>query len=105
MENKLLNILAIGRNADIMQVMQRLVNVPGKRTGLAVTNDEDAIAAVGQQSFDLALLCAGINEDEEAILKEKLQQLNPGIVIIRHYGGGSGLLDNEILAAMDRVST
>lgn len=100
MEKKLLNILAIGRNTEIMQVMQRLINVPDKWTGLAVTTDKEAIAAATERSFDLALLCAGINTEEENILREALLHINPATVVIRHYGGGSGLLENEILAAM-----
>ncbi|AXY73425.1 hypothetical protein D3H65_05290 [Paraflavitalea soli] len=100
MEKKLLNILAIGRNAEIMQVMQRLINVPGKWTGTAVLTNEEAIATARKASFDLALLCAGINTEEENILKEALQQIDPAIIVIRHYGGGSGLLENEILAAL-----
>ncbi len=100
MEKKLLNILAIGRNAEIMQVMQRLINVPDKWTGTAVITNEEAIAAANQSSFDLALLCAGINTEEEHVLREALLHINPATIIIRHYGGGSGLLENEILAAM-----
>jgi hypothetical protein len=100
MEKKLLNILAIGRNAGIMQVMQRLINVPDKWTGLAVTTDKEAIAAATERSFDLALLCAGIDTKEENTLREALKHIHPAIIVIRHYGGGSGLLENEILAAM-----
>lgn len=100
MEKKQLNILAIGRNAEIMQVMQRLINVPDKWTGTAVITNEEAIAVAGQGSFDLALLCAGINTEEEHVLRVALLHINPAITVIRHYGGGSGLLENEILAAM-----
>ena len=100
MEKKLLNILAIGRNAEIMQVMQRLINVPDKWTGTAVITNEEAMAVASNGSFDLALLCAGINTEEEKVLRETLHHINPATIVIRHYGGGSGLLENEILAAL-----
>jgi BarA-like signal transduction histidine kinase len=102
MGNRTINILAIGRNAEIMQVMQRLINVPDKWTGVAVTTDEEAIAAFGREKYDMVLLCAGISAEEESALKEQLFHLDPASIIIRHYGGGSGLLENEILAALDQ---
>jgi len=101
MEKKILNLLAIGRNAEIMQVMQRLINVPEKWIGTAVITNEEAIATAKQSSFDLVLLCAGINTEEENILREALKHIDPAIIVIRHYGGGSGLLENEILAALN----
>lgn len=95
-----LNILAIGRNPEIMAVINRLLNTPGNRTGITVTTDEEALAACQKTAFDLVLLCAGISEQEGAALSAKLLQLQPGVPVIRHYGGGSGLLDNEIQAAL-----
>ncbi len=83
-----------------MQVMQRLINVPDKRTGRAVTTDEEAIAACREETFDLVMLCAGIDESAEAGIRQQLAQINPNAVVIRHYGGGSGLLENEIMMAM-----
>lgn len=104
MENRTINILAIGRNAEIMQVMQRLINVPEKWTGVAVTTDEEAVAAFGRGKYDMVLLCAGISTEEEGVLRAQLLQLDPEVIVIRHYGGGSGLLENEILAALDQRS-
>lgn len=95
-----LHILAIGRNPEIMAVIDRLLNTPENRTGTTVTADEEALAAFQNTTFDLVLLCVGISEQEGAALTAKLLQLQPGVRVIRHYGGGSGLLDNEIQAAL-----
>lgn len=100
MSRQPIKILAIGRNAEIMQVMQRLINVPDKRTGLAVTTDDEALAAWQNETFNLVMLCAGVDEEAEKNLRVKIAEINPGAVVIRHYGGGSGLLENEILAAL-----
>ncbi|HEY8918497.1 MAG TPA: response regulator [Chitinophaga sp.] len=100
-----LNILAIGRNPEIMAVINRLLNTPENRTGITVTTDEEALAAIQTTAFDLVLLCAGISEQEGAALTAKLLQLQPGVPVIRHYGGGSGLLDNEIQAALANKQT
>ncbi|MDF2188183.1 hypothetical protein [Paraflavitalea sp. CAU 1676] len=100
MSRQPIKILAIGRNAEIMEVMQRLINVPDKRSGVAVTTDEEAEAAWQKETFDLVMLCAGIDEEAEKNLRNKIAQINPMTKVIRHYGGGSGLLENEIEAAL-----
>jgi len=96
----MVNVLAVGRNPEIMAVIHRLLNAPENRAGTTVTTDADAIAAFRQTAFNLVLLCAGISEQEGAVLTAQLLQLQPGVPVIRHYGGGSGLLDNEINAAL-----
>lgn len=100
MEQKL-HILAIGRNAEIMTVMQRLLNTPEDWSGLAVTTDQEAQDAFSKEKFDIVLLCAGITPEEEASLTADFQQQSPGIIVRRHYGGGSGLLRNEIQFALE----
>ena len=97
-----LNILAIGRNAEVMQVLERLLNAPEKWSGTGVTTEDEAIAEINAKPYHLVLLCAGMTNDEEQQLKERLLQVNPAIIFIRHQGGGSGLLNSEIMAALDK---
>ncbi|WP_343691753.1 hypothetical protein [Chitinophaga sp.] len=96
------NILAIGRNEEIMTVMQRLLNAPEDWSGKAVTTDEAAYEALQATAYDIILLCAGITAEEETALRERLSALAPAAIITRHYGGGSGLLRNEILYLLDQ---
>jgi hypothetical protein len=96
-----LNILALGRNPEIMVVMNRLLNAPAGWYGVTVNTPEEALAAFGQASFHIVLLCAGISPEEEAGLTSQLLQLHPSLIIRRHYGGGSGLLKNEIQFVLD----
>lgn len=91
-----LNILAVGRNAAIMAVVERLLNSHDAWYGLAVTNDGAAVQALQQTPFDIVLLCAGITKDEEAALRKQLLLHNADLIIAQHYGGGSGLLEAEI---------
>lgn len=93
-------ILAIGRNADIMEVMNRLINAHENWSGTAVTSDKEALDIVHNRKCDLVLLCAGITEEEELAWKERMAGLDPSVVVLRHYGGGSGLLENEILSVL-----
>jgi hypothetical protein len=96
-----LNILALGRNPEIMVVMNRLLNAPDGWYGVTVNTPEEAIAAFSQTSFHIVLLCAGITTEEENKLTTQLTAINPSLIIRRHYGGGSGLLKNEIQFVLD----
>lgn len=100
MENQQINVLAVGRNAGIMEVVLRLLNSRENRRGTVVLSDEAAIAAARTGSFDIVLLCGGINANEEKALRAALLEADSSLKIIQHYGGGSGLLENELLQAM-----
>lgn len=101
MDQTQLHILAIGRNAEIMAVMLRLINAPDNWTGLAVTTDEEARAAFAREQFDIVLICAGVSKEEETTLTAYFKGQSPAVIVKRHYGGGSGLLKNEILYALE----
>ena len=96
-----LNILAIGRDLAILQVVERLINGHEGWAATIVTTDEEAIAAFGKTDFRIVFVCAGVTAEEEEALRRKLQALDPGVVVTRHFGGGSGLLENEVLAILN----
>lgn len=93
-------ILYIGRDAEITTVMERLLNARPEWKGVCVCTDEEAIALCEKQTVDLVLLGNGINLDCEKALRATLTALQPGLKIIQHYGGGSGLLYGEIMSAL-----
>lgn len=93
-------ILYIGRDAEITTVMRRLLNARPEWNGLTVCNDDEAISICEKQKLDLVLLGNGINPECERDLREKLTSIRPGLKIIQHYGGGSGLLYGEIMDAL-----
>jgi hypothetical protein len=97
-----LNILAVGLNAEIMAVVDRLINGHEKWKGTTVCTIEEAIDAFSREQYHILLLCAGITEEGASQLKTNLAGLNAATIVIRHFGGGSGLLENEILAALDQ---
>lgn len=101
MEPIQLRILAVGRNAEIMTVMHRLLNAPDNWTGETVTTDEAAKAAFKKEAFDIVLVCAGVTPEEETALTTWFKQHSPTVIVRRHYGGGSGLLKNEIQFALE----
>jgi len=93
-------ILYIGRDAEITTVMERLLNARPEWKGICVCTDEEAVALCEKQNFDLVLLGNGISPECEKLLRTKLTALQPGLKIIQHYGGGSGLLYGEIMSAL-----
>lgn len=97
-----IQILVIGRNADIVQTVVRLVNNnPAWHASFALTDDA-AIALFDSQPFDLVLLGGGIDPVSDTLLRGAFSARNTDIIIIQHYGGGSGLLTTEINMALNK---
>jgi len=95
-----LHILVVGRHPDIMPVVLRLINQHAGWESTGAMTDEEAMEQFQQQSFNLVLLSSGVPEESERELRAFFQSQQPSVPVIQHYGGGSGLLENEILAAL-----
>ncbi|HZY38670.1 MAG TPA: hypothetical protein VFE53_18550 [Mucilaginibacter sp.] len=93
-------ILAIGRHPEILQTVVRLVNNNPEWECTGVTTDEEALAAFIAKPYLLVLLCNGITPESEDRLCAAFRAHRPGIIIVQHYGGGSGLLSAEIRQAL-----
>jgi hypothetical protein len=103
MEISTLNILAVGRDQEILLVVERLINSHENWAAKIVTTDEAAIAAFGHQRYPIVFVCAGVTTEEEEALRQRLSVLDASVTVIRHFGGGSGLLENEVRAILDRL--
>lgn len=95
-----LNILVIGRHQQIMKTLFTLVNKIDNCIGFSALTDEDAIKIFDQTKIDLVLLSSGIPEESESFIRNNFTSKNQYVKIIQHYGGGSGLLQNEITHAL-----
>ena len=93
-------ILIVCSHAEILSTIVRLVdkNPQWQATGCADIND--AFAAFTDEPFPLVLIGSGIDASDECLLEEKLRALSPDVRIVKHYGGGSGLLSAEIIGAL-----
>jgi PleD family two-component response regulator len=94
----LIEILIVGTNQPIMETIERLINKEGIWKATIALSEDKALANFAKKDFKLVLLCAGLAE--ELSLKEKLVKLKPNIPVVKHYGGGSGLLYAEIHQAL-----
>jgi hypothetical protein len=95
-----LTILVIGRHKQIMETVLRLSNGQEGWSASGASTDDEAKTRFTETKFDLVLIGGGVEEKSEQFLRLEFEKVNPQIKIIRHYGGGSGLLFNEIHEAM-----
>src|SRR5271166_4924025 len=93
-------ILVICRHEGILETVVRLVNNNPEWNATGVVRDDEAIAAFSTGHFKLVLLGSGIEKESEDKLCAAFRAQNPEIIIVEHYGGGSGLLAAEIYEAL-----
>jgi DNA-binding NarL/FixJ family response regulator len=95
-----MNILVIGRHADINETVVKLLNNENGWHASGALSDADAIRKFEKENFDIVLIGGGVNEDSEQELITNFKRTKPSVKIVRHYGGGSGLLFAEIMEAL-----
>jgi len=91
---EIIEILIVGTNQPIMETIERLINKDGIWKATIAFSEDQALAYLTEREFKMVLLCAGLSE--ELLLKDQLLHLKPNLPIVKHYGGGSGLLFAEI---------
>ena len=93
-------ILVIGRHPEILQTVLRLINNNEVWNATGAQTDQEALIAFKTTDFKLVLLGGGIEQQSEDDLCSRFRVHNPDIIIVQHYGGGSGLLSAEIYEAL-----
>jgi hypothetical protein len=96
-----IEILIICRHPDILQTIIRLVNNNPDWNATGAVNDEEAISAFNNTHFKLVLIGSGVEASSEDKLRSLFMSINPQVLMVQHYGGGSGLLAAEIYEALD----
>ena len=95
-----MEILVICRHEGILQTVVRLVNNNPEWNATGAITDNDAIAEFSNKPFKLVLLGSGLEPESEYKLCGVFKLHNSAIIIVQHYGGGSGLLAAEIYQAL-----
>ena len=93
-------ILVIGTNPEILKTILRLLNNKEGWCATGAGSMKDAVAVFTSKDFNLVLLGAGLSEADEQQVRTRLSSLNPSILFVPHYGGGSGLLYAEVMQAL-----
>lgn len=97
---KKVNILYIGRHLEILETVVRLLNKNEQWQGFGALTDDEAVSAFSQHEMDIVLLGPGIESDSENNLCDHFKAQKKDVIIIQHFGGGSGLLASEIGEAL-----
>lgn len=94
-------ILSVAAHDEIREVMDRLVNKHANWSGEAARGIDEAEAYLVEEEFDVILCGAGIKPEDEKRLRDFCEkQLTFSPRVVRHYGGGSGLLYTEVMLAV-----
>jgi hypothetical protein len=83
-----------------METVLRLIHTQQGWKAIGALSDSEAIEEFKAANFDLVLIGGGVTEESERSIKNEFEKFNPQIKMIRHYGGGSGLLFNEVQEAL-----
>lgn len=95
-------ILYIGTHPEILETVVRLINMNENWFGIGAENENEAEDLFSKHDFSIVLLGCGLSLETEQKLTAIFSTLRPKIHIVEHFGGGSGLLKNEILSALSR---
>ena len=101
--NSRTNILVLNRNEGILEVILRLINNHRDWYGVGESELDNLAHLLIKGHIDLVLIGSGFSPAEEQEIVKTSNELNSDIKIVHHWGGGSGLLTNEILAALEGV--
>lgn len=91
-----IEILVIGKHEEIMQTIARLINQKEEWQAKLAYSTSEALGLCLNESIRLVLIGAGIADEEISDLKHELAKQRPALPVVKHYGGGSGLLFAEI---------
>lgn len=94
------NILVVAHHPEILETIIRLINQQEEWRGVPAGSVEEAENAVRINSIDLVLLGVGVDDEAGQRISSFCRSVNPRIVCLRHFGGGSGLLYSEIRHAL-----
>jgi hypothetical protein len=95
-------ILYIGNHTQILETVLRLINAQEGWIGLGAADEAQAMVVFEENDIDLVLLGCGLDPEIEENLAALFEEKKPGIPVVQHYGGGSGLLYSEILLALQK---
>lgn len=93
---KTLQFLVIGKNQEILDTLKRIIENNEGWSAEISSNETMCKDYVKENQVDIVLLSSGLEEEFEKEIKVFCKNLDKEVKVIDHYGGGSGLLKNEV---------
>ncbi len=94
------HILIVCANQPIATTIARLIDkIDDWHASIALSLNH-ALENCYAKTFDVILIGSGISQEHEDVLKLHIEKINANTPIVKHYGGGSGLLYAEIYQAL-----
>lgn len=90
------NLLLICKNSNILDTLCRVLSKQATYNVTPASTCEEIYLHLYRSHFDGVLLGSGLSETEEEDVRSWINQNTPKTRVIVHYGGGSGLLFNEL---------
>ncbi|MFZ4929527.1 hypothetical protein [Chryseobacterium sp. Mn2064] len=93
---KTLHFLVIGKNQEILEVLKRIIENNEGWTAEIQSDENFCYTYLKENEVDIVLLSSGLEDEFEKNIKVFCENLDKNVKVIDHYGGGSGLLKNEV---------
>ncbi|SIS57983.1 hypothetical protein SAMN05421786_101309 [Chryseobacterium ureilyticum] len=93
---KTLHFLVLGKNQEILDVLKRIIENNEGWTAEIQSDEEQSYRYIKEQKVDIVLLSSGLDDRFEIDIKVFCADFDKDVKVIDHYGGGSGLLKNEV---------
>ena len=91
-----LQFLVVGKNQEILDTLKRIIeNNEGWKAEIK-SDEKMSYDYLNENQLDIVLLSSGLDEQFENEIKVFCENLDRDVKVIDHYGGGSGLLKNEV---------
>ncbi len=95
-----IEILIVGTNKPIVEVIAKLIRQNDQWEPTTAHTLNDAKANCKAKEYKFILIGGGITDFEIDNLQQHIIKIGSKIPIVKHYGGGSGLLFTEIYEAL-----
>ena len=99
-----IQFLVVGKNDEILATLKRLIENTDNWQAQLISDESQVDNYITNNPVDIILLSSGLDEAFEQEIKVNPIVLKKNIAVIEHFGGGSGLLKNEIYAALPHLN-
>ncbi len=100
-----LQFLIVGKNEEILETLKRLIENTNGWSATISSEENEVLSYLENNPPDALLVSSGLSEAFEKEIIQFVLHLNIKTKVIMHYGGGSGLLKNEIFSAFPQLAT